>query len=173
MVTALVAALLGGGSMLPEKGIAASDLPAIFVSACLDGEAKLTPTEALSITYNDLPKTLRKRIRKPASSQIWRLNVPGRAFLYVMEYPPGRKTNPRVCGLASDEMNYSEAIELVERRVTGDAHSETGRSMQWIDPKGGYVATATTAGEFKILQTDLLSDAQKAALTKHYRTMPR
>lgn len=168
MVTVLAAALLGSGTMPLETALAARDLPALFVSACLDGEAKLAPADAVPITYSELPRRLQKRIRKPASGQIWHLNVPGRAYLYVIEYPPARNASPRVCGLASDQMDSSVAKQLVERRVMGRVYSETAKSMQWIDPKGGFIATVTTAGEFEILQTDLLSDVQRAALKKTY-----
>jgi hypothetical protein len=70
-------------------------------------------------------------------------------------------------------MDYAAAKGLVEKRVVGDVYSETGRSMQWIDSKRGYIVTVTTAGEFKILQTDLLSDQQRKSLTKHYGSVPR
>lgn len=172
MVTALVAALLSA-STLTQTEVAASDLPAVFVSACLDGTVKLTPADATPIGFNELPGELRDRLGKPASSQVWRLHGPVRAFLYVIENRPSRRTSPRVCGIASDDMDYGTAKVVVEKRVLGDVYSETGMSMQWIDAKHGYIVTVTTAGEFKILQTDLLGDPQRRSLTKHYGSVPR
>lgn len=172
MVTALIAVLLNGSS-LQHTAVATNDLPAIFVSACLDGTVKLTPADATPVAFNELPGDLRDRLGKPASSQVWRVDGPGRAFLYVLENRPNLRTSPRVCGVASDDMDYTTAKDLVEKRVVGDVYSETGMSMQWIDPKHGYIVTVTTAGEFKILQTDLLGDQQRKSLTKHYGSVPR
>ena len=172
MVTALVAALLSG-SILPQTAVAASNLPAVFISACLNGTVKLTPSEATPMAFSELPRDLQHRLGKPASSRVWRLDSPGHAFLYVIENRATRRTSPRVCGVAADDMDYAAAKGLVEKRVVGDVYSETGMSMQWIDSKRGYIVTVTTAGEFKILQTDLLSDQQRTSLTKHYGSVPR
>lgn len=169
MITALAAVLVSSGSTLPAMELATSELPALFVSACLDGEAKLSAADANAVGFDDLPRELQRQFPTPSSSQIWRLHTHSRAFLYILSYEPGPTTRSQMCGVASDEMDYSAAAAAVEKRVMGNSYPETGKSMQWADPQNGNIVTATTAGEFKVLQTDLLSGPQRAALTKKYR----
>jgi hypothetical protein len=51
-------------------------------------------------------------------------------------------------------------------RVTGAVHPRETRSIEWLSVEGGYNALATTAGDFKVLQVNWLSDEQRAAATK-------
>lgn len=171
MVPALAAFLLSNSAVLPAADVGATDLPQLFVSACLDGQARLSPGSAEAITFDALPANLRLSLGSPQSSQVWRLTGPGHGYLYVLSYPEGRTTSPKVCGLASDEMNYGSAADMVEMRVTGAVHPRVGQSVQWLSLDGGYNALATTAGDFKVLQIEWLSDEQRAQAVKQFQAV--
>jgi hypothetical protein len=171
MVPALAALLLSSGSMFQPADAGATDLPQLFVSACLDGQAKLSPGSAAAVSFDTLPNDLRASLGTPQSAQVWRLNGAGRGYLYILNYAPGRTTSPRVCGLASDAMNYGAAADMVEMRVTGEVHPRAGQSVQWLSLDGGYNALATTAGDFKVLQIEWLSDEQRAQAVKQFQAV--
>jgi hypothetical protein len=169
MIGGMIALLLGGSSAFAAANSEPTQLPDLFVAACLDGKATLAPGEAAAVGFNGLPEDLQKRLGKPNSAQVWRLNGGGQAYLYVLDYAPAPHTSPRVCGVASDAMNYSSAADLVEQRVTGAVYPRTTPSIEWLDPKGGYNALATTAGSFKILQINWLSDEQRRIVANGYQ----
>lgn len=168
MISAIFALLLGSGSGVLAVEQSVTELPNLFVAACLDGKAILSPGEAAAVGFGGLPEDLQKRLGKPSSAQVWRLSSGGQAYLYILEYAPDPHRSPRVCGVASDAMNYSSAADVVEQRVTGAVYPRTTRSIEWLDPKGGYNALATTAGDFKVLQINWLSDEQKRVVAKGY-----
>jgi hypothetical protein len=168
MITALTI-LMGGGALILSADAQVNELPQLFVAACLDGKATLSSADAATIGFDGLPHELQQRLGKPQSAQVWRLNRSGRAYLYVLSYEPARNTTPRICGVASDEMSYGAAADIVEKRVTGSVYPRTARSIQWLDPKGGYNAMATTAGGFKVLQINWLSDEQREILARGYQ----
>lgn len=170
MIGIALALLAGGSSVFPEGDIAATRLPELFVAACLDGKATLSPRDASAVSLEALPSELSTKLGKPSSAQVWRLSSDGRAYLYILNYEPSRRTNPRICGIASDAMDYQAAADVVEKRVTGAVYPRTSRSIQWLDAKGGYNAIATTAGDFKVLQINWLSDQQRRVLARGYQT---
>jgi hypothetical protein len=163
MVIALAALLLTSGMNFAQADGAAPGLSQVFIDACLDGQAKLG-TGAQPVSFDALPVDLRKNLGTPTSSQVWRLSGPGDGFLYVLNYEGS--ANPRICGLASDAMDYSSAADAVEMRVTGAVQPRSKDSVQWLNPNNGYDALATTAGNFKVLQVNWLSDAQRALEAK-------
>jgi len=163
------AVLLGGANPVFAATVASDGLPTLFVSACLDGSAKLAPGEAAASSLGALPRGVRQRLGKPVSAQVWKLNTPDQSFLYLLQYADDPKVIPRVCGLASEEMNLRAAADAVELRVTGEVHRRSMDSIEWTDPQGGFTALATSAGKFKVIQINWLSDAQRAAAIKTYR----
>lgn len=167
-----MAALLLSGTSPPPSDLSAGELPALFESACLNGEARLSPGSATAVGFDALPGELRRSLGTPSSAQVWRLNGSGRAFLYILGYPPSPDTSPRICGLASDQMNYGSAADAVELRVTGEVHPRTTRSTEWLNLEHGYDALATNTGDFKVLQINWLSDAQKKALIRIRPSIP-
>lgn len=171
-MSAITALFLGAASTLPATDLPPNDLPSLFENACLNGEAKLAPGSVTSVDFAALPAELRRSLGNPSSAQVWRLNGAGRAFLYILGYPPSRDSSPRICGLASDQMDYSSAADAVEMRVTGTVHPRTTRSTQWLNLDGGYDALATVAGDFKVLQINWLSDSQRDALIKIRPAIP-
>src|SRR5690348_1160228 len=108
MIGATLALLLGSSSVLPAA-VAVADLPQLFVAACLDGNAKLSPGEASTVGFRGLPDALQDRLGKPSGAQVWRLRSEGQAYLYILNYEPSRNSSPRICGLASETMNYQTA----------------------------------------------------------------
>ena len=164
----IMAALLLGGTGMGSANVALADLPQIFEAACLNGEAKLSPGAAAAVGFDGLPRELRKSLGTPASAQVWRLNGPGRAFLYVLEFAPAANASPRICGLASDRMDYRSAADAVEMRVTGEIQPKTTPAVEWLNLEGGYNALAARTGDFKVLQINWLSDAQRAEAAKAY-----
>jgi len=170
MIVASLAVLLASSGALPPAQPLASDLPQLFVAACLDGKASMSPGEASAVGFDGLPAELQQRLGKPNSAKVWRLNDAGRAYLYILDYQPQGSQTPRICGLASDAMNYGRAADTVEKRVMGAVYPRSTQSIQWLDPKGGYNAIATTAGDFKVLQINWLSDEQRQILAKGYQS---
>jgi len=168
MIVMLTALMLNSASVLAAADVGPSELSGIFQSACLDGEAKLSPGSAVAVSFDSLPDQLRSRLGNPASTKVWRINTEGSAFLYLVEYPAGSGPNSRVCGLASEDMDSHDAIDTIERRVTGKASHDYQPSMQWLSPQAGYRAVVTSAGKFKIAQVNWLSDAQRDAAMKIY-----
>ncbi|HZC38580.1 MAG TPA: hypothetical protein VE221_07895 [Sphingomicrobium sp.] len=87
----------------------------------------------------------------------------GRAYLYILDYPKARGINPKICGVASDEMNLKSGAEMLDLRLAGGGRfSQPARTMQWLEPQDGYVATATTASNFKVLQVNWLNAADRS-----------
>jgi hypothetical protein len=169
MISAALTLLLGGANTLLAADPGSNDLPEIFVAACLDGKATFSPGEAAAVGFDGLPRELQQRLGKPNNAQVWRLINDGQAYLYILSYEPIGSQSPKVCGLASDAMNYGTAADTVEKRVMGAVYPRTTRSIQWLDPKGGYNAIATTAGSFKVLQINWLSDQQRQIVARGYQ----
>jgi len=165
MVSAMAALLLSSANPVAAD-FAASQLPQVFEAACLDGQAKLAPGSATPVTFDALPPELRQSLGKPTSAKIWRLSGSGQAFLYLLDYQADRNTSPRICGLASDGMDYASAADAVEMRVTGEVSPKTMKTTEWLNATDGYSALATTTGAFKVLQVNWLSDSQRAAIMK-------
>lgn len=167
LIGAAAAAFLGASSFA-RADIGTSQLPQLFVSACLDGKAELSRSDATPAKFSDLPRDLQQRLSRPSSAQIWRLESPGTAYLYVLDYGSRSEANPRICGVASDEMDYSSAADTVEKRVMGQVYPRTASRIEWTDAHGGYTAMATTAGKFTLIQVKILSAAQQAAALKDW-----
>jgi len=169
MIGGLAFLLMGAAAANPATDVAAAPSPDLFISTCLDGQSRLSSGAADAISFADLPHELRQRLGKPQSAQVWHLRAYGRAYLYIIDYDADLDANPRICGLASDYMNYNAARELVQRRLTGEVDPMTERSVQWLDPKRGYKTLATTVGDFRVLQVNWLSNAERLRITKAYQ----
>lgn len=159
----LIAALVASSAQAAPIGVAASDLPGVFEATCLDGQARLSAGEVSPINFDQLPSGLKSSLGRPSSARVWRLNTQGRAYLYVLDYAGGPAASPKVCGLASDTMNLTSAADRLEMRMTGQVNQRDARTAQWLNAKDGYIATATTAASFNVLQISWLSDADRAA----------
>jgi hypothetical protein len=165
-IAALLASALGtsAAAIVPT-----GRLPEIFVAACLDGSVSLSPGDAGEVAVENLPPALRNRLGKPTSGQVWRLNSPGQAYLYVLDYPSLPGTDPKICGLASDGMSLDVATNALEMRIAGSVYPDRGKGLQLLMPKDGYIAIATKAGKFSIVQINWLSETDRAATEKHFR----
>jgi hypothetical protein len=165
-----VAAFLVSAVELPAPGaLDASSLPNVFVAACVDGQVRLSASEATSVSFGDLPADLRQRLGSPSSGEVWQLSAPGRAYLYVLDYESAPGVDPKICGLASDTMDLNAAADAVEVRVTGSIRPNRLRGTEWLQPHGGYVAIATTAAEYNVVQVNWLSESQRAATLDYVR----
>ena len=56
--------------------IASEQLPALFISACLDGNATAVSADCRSSSVR-LPSGLRNRLGHPGKSQVWKLRILG------------------------------------------------------------------------------------------------
>jgi len=157
-----LAAILAG-SVQASAASEVTDLSGLFQATCLDGQARLRANEVTPISFQQLPPDLREELGQPASSKVWQLNASGRSYLYLLDYPAAPGNSSRICGIASDAMNLKTAGDALEMRVTGSVSRERTRSTQWLNAKDGYVATATTAAAFKVLQINWMSDADREA----------
>lgn len=169
MVIALAALFVNAAMSPASPQLPPDQLQDIFVAACLDGQARLAEGEASAVAFADLPSALRQRLGRPSSGNVWQLNAPGRAYLYVLNYEPGPGTSPTICGLASDRMPLGAAADTLELRVAGRVYEKSNRTTQWMRPQDGYVATATTAAEFNVVQLNWLSEADRAEAIKELR----
>jgi hypothetical protein len=168
MFATMAALLLNSATPLPAADLVATELPQLFQAACLDGQAKLSPGSASPVGFDGLPAKLKRALGTPASGQVWRLNTQGSAYLYILNYPAGPESSPRVCGIASDLMNSQAAQDTIEMRVNGRLSGEHNPSMEWLSPHEGYRALVTRNGKFRVMQVDMLSDAQRDQAMKVY-----
>ena len=158
-----LALLSGVTTQAGAMSVEVSNLPGLFEATCLDGQAKLSKGEVTAISFDQLPPSLKGSLGRPASAKVWKLNTSGRAYLYVLDFAGGAGSSPKVCGLASDTMDLTSASNALEMRVAGGIEPNRARTMQWVNAKDGYVATATTAAQFNVLQISWLSEADRTA----------
>jgi len=166
-----LAAVVAGTAQL-SGAAEVSNLPGLFESACLDGQAKLSAGEVTPISFDQLPSELREKLGQPASGKVWQLSTSGRSYLYLLDYQAGPGISPKVCGLASDAMDLRTAADALETRVAGTVTRNKPRSAQWVNAADGYVATATTASTLNVLQISWLSEADKAAAREQIGQLP-
>lgn len=162
----IIATLLSAAFQVGASSAQVSNLPGVFEATCLDGQARLSASDVSQITFDQLPPALQQSLGRPASGNIWKLNTSGQAYLYVLDYGNQPGVSPKVCGLASDTMDFRSASDTLEMRVAGSVDRNKAQSAQWLNPKDGYVATATSAAQFKVLQISWLNDADRAAATQ-------
>ena len=169
-----VAALVGTTLATSGAGDAqVANLPAIFEATCLDGQARLSAGDVTATTFDQLPEQLKESLGHPASGNVWRLNTAGNSYLYVLNYPDSAGVSPKVCGLASDAMDMKTARDALGARVAGGTERGNGeQSAQWLNAQDGYIATATSAKTFKVLQISWMSDAAKAQAMQQIAQLP-
>jgi hypothetical protein len=167
-----LAALLAGGAQVSMADAQPSSPQGVFEATCLDGSARLSPGMVTEVGFNGLPSDLRNSLGQPASGKVWRLNTSGRSYLYILEYGNAPGVSPKVCGLASDAMDLQMATDMLGTRVAGGTEAGGGRSAQWVNARDGYVATATTAAQFKVLQISWFSDADRATAQAQIDQLP-
>lgn len=163
----------GGSAVFPSDSVLSSDdLIRVFGSACLEGAAKFTPGEAAPVSLAELPPTLRQRFGAPLSGTVWRLNSTEPSYLYVLNYKPGRNISPTVCGIASAAIVLRPAMDFLGKRVNGpalgDLHSAV-TGAEWLSPQEGYIAVATKAGDFTIMELKELTRKQQRQALRNVR----
>ncbi|HEX6741025.1 MAG TPA: hypothetical protein VF079_04425 [Sphingomicrobium sp.] len=173
MLPFLAAVLAGAVSGVGAADVDSSNLSGVFQATCLDGQAKLRAGDVTPISYDQLPEALRTSLGRPASGKVWRLNAAGSSYLYMLDYNAGPGISPKVCGLASDAMDGKAAGDMLEARVTGGVARSRPRTAQWLNARDGYVATATTASKFKVLQINWMSEADKEIAQQQVEQLPR
>jgi len=169
----IIATLLSAAVQVGTGNAQVSNLPGVFEATCLDGQARLSANDVSQITFDQLPPALQESLGRPASGKVWQLNTAGHAYLYVLDYDVRPGVSPKVCGLASDTMDFRSASDKLEMRVAGSVDRNRVQSAQWLNPKDGYVATATNAAQFKVLQINWLNDADRAAATQQVEGLAR
>jgi hypothetical protein len=158
-VTVLVAFL--AGTLSSTAAPTPLNLVDVFAATCLDGAVTLSAGQASPINFGELPSALRGRLRGPTSAQIWRVEGPKRAYLYVLTYKPSLTANPKVCGVAGEAMPLGPAAEFLRRRVGATDLGERTRSREWVRLEDGYAAIATSSGDFSVLEIRWLSAEQQ------------
>ena len=158
MLPLIAAGIMGAAAPAP---VSTTDLASLFISACFDGSARLNANDAEAVQYDSLPNSLRARLTAPAKAQVWRLRSGGESYLYVLEYQKPDQ-NPQICGLASDSLAVTPAVDAVAQRVgaTVDQHSR-GQAIEWWVPEQGYMALASRLRGYTVLQVNQLSDEQR------------
>jgi hypothetical protein len=143
-----------------------TELTTLFEAACLDGQVRLPPETAAPVGFEALPRDLRHILGKPSSAQVWRLSGSGSAFLYLLNYSGDPDVSPRICGVASDQMDRIAAADVIQLRLTGQANSREAPTTEWLSVQNGYRAVASRAGKFKLVQIYWLSDSQLEAAAR-------
>lgn len=162
------AALLAGAAV--PAGAQVGDLPSLFVAACLDGRVSLLPGSS-PVSFESLPRDLRRDLGEPAAARVWRVGAQSSAFLYLLDYPPTGRSEQRICGVASQDIDVHAAADAIELRVAGAVYPNRARSIKWTDPDGNYTALVTTAGKFEVLQVNWLSDEARAKFRRIYKPL--
>ncbi|MEP7131110.1 MAG: hypothetical protein ABI770_08280 [Sphingomicrobium sp.] len=169
MFQLVTAVLMVGAQPAIASGIGLDNLPEVFAATCLDGTARVPAGSLTKVGFGNLPSRIRDDLGHPTSAQVWRLNTTGRAYLYVLDYAPGQGMNPKICGLASDEMSIKAAADLLDLRLAGSIVPARRKTTQWLRPEDGYLAIATTAGDFHVVQVNWLTDRDRAEVLKELR----
>lgn len=170
----LLAMVLAAASIADFSGsVAADNLPQLFAATCLDGGARLPAGSLVSSNIRDLPLSLSKKLGVPSSGDVWRINGPGRSYLYILNYNPAAGVSPKICGLASDQMNMTAAADMLDLRLTGSIYRMKRATTQWIRAEDGYTATATTAGDMRVMQVNWLNDAERQQMLQDFRSVSR
>ena len=158
----LIASMLAGAAQVSAAAnFQPANLSEVFAATCLDGQARLRADEVSAIGFEQLPSDLREKLGTPTSGKVWQLGSSGRSYLYLLDYNAAPGVSPKICGLASEAMDLQSASDVIEARLTGKVEPNKPRSAQWVSAKDGYVATATTAAKFKVLQISWMSEADK------------
>lgn len=173
MILSIAASLVGVSAVSVQAQSSVHALPEVFVAACLNGGARLSARQAETVSFEDLPSSLRERLGVPTSGQVWQLNGPGRAFLYILNYEPRPGVNPKICGLAADSMDLDAAADALEARIAGGVRPKRLRGTEWLMPQDGYTAVATTADEFNVVQINWLSEEQRAEALESISNLPQ
>ena len=173
MLSFLAAILAGSVQASAATDVLPSDLSGLFQATCLDGRARLRANEVTPISFDQLPSGLRDKLGRPASGKIWQLNAAGHSYLYMLDYQAGPGISPKICGIASDAMDLKTAGDALEMRLTGSVSRDRMSSTQWLNPKDGYVATATRAAKFNVLQISWMSDTDRAATLEQTEALAR
>ncbi len=146
-----------------------ADLEEIFASACFQGEVKLAPGQESPTTLADLPSSLRRRFGKHLSESVWRLNSTTPTYLFIVNYKPSRTTSPKVCGLATQSLDINHEIKMLGARLNGPSLTQlhmTITGAEWLDAEHGYVAAATKADEYTVLEVKQLTREQQLGALK-------
>jgi hypothetical protein len=167
-----LAAVLASAAQASAPAVQPDNL-GVFQATCLDGQAKLHAGEVSPLSFDQLPTALRESLGRPASGKVWQLNSAGKSYLYMLDYNSAPGVSPKVCGLASDSIDLKTAAAMLEVRITGNVGRNRARSAQWLNATDGYVATATTASNLKVLQISWMSDIDKAAAQERLGQLPR
>ena len=150
-----------------------ANLPDLFAAVCLDGQARLSSGDVTKIKFDDLPSGLKQRLANPTSGDVWQVGTSGRTYLYVLNYPDAPGVSPKICGLASDEMSLNSGTAMLDLRLAGGGRMEQAmRSRQWVNPHDGYIATATTASRFNVLQVNWLSGHDRKRMSGEVGRLP-
>ena len=158
MMISLAAALLNTAAA--PALVTPDQLPNLFISACLDGSARMGDGSVTRMEFSALPNELRSRLGKPSAAQVWKINGSDEAYLYSLSYTE-RGYSPRICGVASQNLVLRPASAAVETRLRGGAPSAGSyKSVEWLNEPAGYRALATRAGGYTILQVNWLRDNQ-------------
>jgi hypothetical protein len=173
MFQLMTVVLMGAAQPVAVAGVDVGNLPQVFAATCLDGAARVPTGSMTKVSFDDLPSRLRSELGRPTSGQVWRINTSGRSYLYVLTYAPAAGVNPKICGLASDEMTMKAAADLLDLRLAGSVYPAKRKTTQWLRPEDGYFATVTTAGEFDVMQVNWLSDQDRTEVLKELQPISR
>jgi len=160
MIIALaITAAANIGAAAPSP-LYADSLENVFIAACLDGRVNLGEQGAQSIQFDALPKTLKQQLANPAKAQVWQLQSPGHSYLYMIEYE-GKNRSPKICGVASDQLKITPAINAVAYRLNASTAEPGAVTTEWHLPEQGYIALASRVREYTVLQVNQMSDFER------------
>ena len=147
-----------------QSVVTTDQLPNLFISACLDGEAQAVVGGGTPIEFGALPSALRGHLGKPDKAQVWMIDGAEPAYLYALSYTD-RSFSPKICGVASENLSIRPAAAAVELRLTGRnvLNPTPSKSTEWLNDEVGYRALATRKGGYTILQVNWLNENQTEA----------
>jgi hypothetical protein len=167
MIVALTLAAASLSAAIPPSP-SANALESLFLSACLNGSAKLDQN-ATPVAFDSMPALLRRRLGTPSTGKVWKLEGPGEAYFYSLQFTAPEMT-PNVCGVASDNLSFDSAADAVALRIGAASDREPGTvTTEWWHPEAGYMALASKVQRYTVLQVNWLSEKQRKRAAAQYR----
>jgi len=170
MKISIAAPLLAALAAVQPATASAQSPQNLFVNACVDGEAHLSPASAAEVGFAGLPDDLRSQYRLPTSARVWQIGG-GPTYLYLFEMADKRGDLKKVCGVTSTDMDKLAITQALDVRLAGSTDSTPRKSTQWVRPSDGYVVTVTSAGRYVVAQVDWLSDRERRRYQKQVKSV--
>ena len=92
----------------------------VFVSACINGNARLNPATTTKLTWDQLPRPLRNEYREHKHGSFYQITKPSPAYLIVATLPePSPEGVVMICDLRNEGVDLAAAWSRISSAATG------------------------------------------------------